>query len=107
MLLQMRYLVPFFAIIAFFLSFSLFAQSKVTIEDRVVTELGVIVRDMPKENLVNAGFSQDKLISHDLAGGQEYMTFLDLSLVGDNITFYLEDGIIKDWFRGTDVGTID
>ncbi len=103
----MRYLVSFFVIVVFLPFFSLFAQSGVEIEDKVITELGVITRDMPKENLANAGFNQDKLISYNAVGDQEYITFLDISLVGDNITFYLEQRIIKDWFRGTDVGTLD
>lgn len=88
-------------------SLALAIENPTEIEDRLITDCGVIVRDMPKENLANAGFSEDKLISHNLSGNQEYLTFLDITLVGDNITFYLEDGKVKDWFRGTSIGTLE
>jgi len=103
-----RLLLVLFLTAAVFLPFfSLAAQPITELEERIVTDLGVIVLDMPKENLEQAGFTKDKLISYNVSGNQEYMTFLDISLVGDNITFYLEDGKIKDWFRGTDVGTLE
>lgn len=101
----MRYF--FLGVVSFFWLSSGYAQVGPGDNDRVVTEAGVILIGMPKVNLENAGFTKDKLISYNKYDNQEYMTFLDISLVGDNITFYIEDGIIKDWFRGTDMGTLE
>ncbi|MCF7908490.1 MAG: hypothetical protein K9L86_06445 [Candidatus Omnitrophica bacterium] len=103
----MRKSALFFVVITFLFSLVSVAENPTEIKSRVVTDVGVIVRGMPKENLGNVGFSEDKLLSYNLSGNQEYMTFLDITLVGDNITFYLEDGKVKDWFRGTDVGTLE
>lgn len=103
----MRYLALLFTIAVFSLALVVFAQDQPEAEDKVITNLGVITYNMPKENLTNVGFSEDKLISYVQDGKEEYITFIDISLGGDNITFYLEDGKIKDWFRGNAVGTLD
>ncbi|MBU2044326.1 MAG: hypothetical protein KJ619_03760 [Candidatus Omnitrophica bacterium] len=105
----MRYRI-LFLVLAFFLpSFFLVAENPADGNNKVITEKGVIIEGMPEENLKNAGFNKELLISENTSGDQRYLTFLDISTVeaGDNITFYLQDNKIIDWFRGTDVGTLE
>ncbi|MBU2474321.1 MAG: hypothetical protein KKG91_06255 [Candidatus Omnitrophica bacterium] len=105
----MRYRILFLVLVFFLPSFFLAAENPGDGENKVITEEGVIIEGMPEENLEHAGFTKDFLISENVSGDQQYLTFLDISTVeaGDNITFYLQDNKIIDWFRGTDVGTLE
>ena len=78
------------------------SQETSQVTPRLTTNLGVIYVGMPKEGLEGLGFNQDILISHDKEENIEFMTFSDWITVaeGDTITFYIEDGEIKDWFKG-------
>ena len=105
----MRYWIAFLVLVLFFPSFFLAAENLPEAENKVITEKGVIIKGMPEENLENAGFSKDLLISDNISDNQRYLTFLDISTVqaGNNITFYIEDSKIIDWFRGTNLGTLE
>ena len=89
--------------------FSLLAENPPYKENKVVTGKGVIVKGMPKVNLENAGFTEELLVSKNILDNQQYLTFQDISTAraGDNITFYIEDGKIVDWFRGIDLGVLE
>ena len=105
----MRYWILFLALAVFLPYFSLSAEIPVEEENKVITEKGVILKGMAKENLENAGFTKELVTSDNVSDGEQYITFQDISTVetGDNITFYIEDGKIVDWFRGTDLGTLE
>ncbi len=105
----MRYGILFLALAFFLPYFYLAAESPADEGSKIVTEKGVILKGMPKANLENAGFTGELMVSDNISDNQEYITFQDISTLqtGDNITFYIEDEKIVDWFRGTNLGTLE
>jgi hypothetical protein len=84
-------------------------QAVENMPEEITTEFGMIRKGMPKEELKERGFTESNLVSSIREGNQEYLTFSDwtASREGDNITFYIVEGKIEDWFKGEDVGTIE
>ncbi|MDD4183062.1 MAG: hypothetical protein PHT53_04505 [Candidatus Omnitrophica bacterium] len=61
----------------------------------------LLAQSIPQE-LQNLGFTQNKLISYDKEGNEEFFTFADLkeSETGETITFVIENGKVKQTIRG-------
>jgi hypothetical protein len=67
-----------------------------------------IYKGLAEEQLIDFGFSQENLISHDEQEEGEYKTFQDITTPeeGDIITFYIVEGKIEECFTGSLLGTI-
>lgn len=57
--------------------------------------------DIPRE-LQTLGFSEDKLVSYDKEGSEEFFTFWLNKERGETITFIVENGKVKQASEGTD-----
>lgn len=63
--------------------------------------------DIPKE-IKDRGFSEDRLISYNKEGTEEYFTFTDPEAIGrgDTVTFIVIDGKVDQVIRGEELKTL-
>lgn len=68
---------------------------------KYVTALGYAYKGMPKQDLPIAGYTRETMTDYYKQGKREFMTFSDYTTpeYGDTITFVIEDGKVKSWFK--------
>ncbi|UCC94777.1 MAG: hypothetical protein JSW40_08190 [Candidatus Omnitrophota bacterium] len=69
---------------------------------QTLAKLGIVYVGMPKEDLEKAGCKEGDLVDYRREGNKEWLTILDWATAEstDTITFVVEGGKVKDWFKG-------